>query len=86
MAKPPNTIPAHREAIHQLGGFGVVIWTEDDIKVALARRGLPYTQANIDAVRDSRATVTMSERMVELGWDCLDLAIDQAFPAEESVA
>ena len=57
--------------------FGVVRWQLDDIKAALADRGYPITQDNIDEiVTNCVNNHFFTDTMIEAGWDMIYATID----------
>ncbi len=51
--------------------FGIVWWTDEDIKQVLQAEGKAATPAAIEAVRNSREVRTLACNMIRLGWKSL---------------
>ena len=54
--------------------FGETYWTKEDIKLAPEEAGVPVTEKNINAVRDSYYATHITDRMIEAGWENLHMA------------
>jgi hypothetical protein len=54
--------------------FGVAMWCDADIASQLRAEGIPDTSENIEAVRESHYARHISDRMIEHGWEILELA------------
>jgi hypothetical protein len=55
--------------------FGVVMWTDDDIKSLLEQKNLPSTRENIARVRASYFGRHIDDQMVEHGWEVLEQGV-----------
>lgn len=57
------------------GTFGIVVWSDDDIREKLKEHELPVTEENVEKVRDSYAARHIDDTMTEAGWEVLDSAV-----------
>lgn len=61
--------------IHHFGG---VLWNDDDIRAAYAKRGIEASDEDIRVIREAcnASVYGIRDAMIEAGWNFIDAAID----------
>jgi hypothetical protein len=70
-----DQVQEHRAAIEQLGRFGLVSWSNNDIVSALVDAGADPSPENVKAVREHFYVQHIDDRMTELGFTIIEEAI-----------
>lgn len=63
-----------RKQLEEDGWFGIVMWSDDDLRNALEREEFPATKDNIDALA-CEANGVIEDDMIARGWDTLQTLV-----------
>jgi hypothetical protein len=70
-----DTPPEYDAVCLENGHLGCVHWTDEDIRNKLEELGIGVTPSILDAAKCTYALRHIDDRMIELGWDLIELAI-----------
>ena len=70
-----DTPPDYDAAFRENGHFGCVHWTDQDLRNKFDELRIGFTPAALDAVKCTHTLRHIDDRMIELGWNLIELAI-----------